>query len=478
MVTVNMDETAQPAKVAQKSLKWPQYVSSLIGALPVFSAGTIEGWTSPGVAHLQRPPDGISPEDASVVVSLATLGSLLVALPAGYLADAVGRKRVLLLMVLPHVLAWVIIIFANTDVLLLCLARFISGVAYGGSQVVVPLYNEEISDVGIRGKLGCFFDFMMSAGILYCYFISLVLDYFWMTAACAVVPLVFFVFFVWFPESPVFLLQKGREDEARESLRFFRGAKHLTSYDEAPEIQSIKNYIASESKSSSEHTWRTSLKLVWECLFSGGRASTLAKAMRITICFGTLVPLTGINPMLFYSVEIFQRGRSTISADVCNLITGVLKIICSLITIFLVDRVGRRLLLFVSAGGMILSMLALSLHFLLLNYNEYISHFGWMPCAAVTAFVSSYSLGFGPLPWLILAEIIPTGVKELMGVGFGINYILHFVITMVFIELLGTVGEVATFSFFCVMSVIAILFVKYFVPETKNKAREVIHSNL
>jgi MFS family permease len=152
-VTQSVQSTAP---LVQDSKRWPQYLASSLATLFAVCVGTVDGWTSPALPFLQRSQgDGFSnnssrhvvtEDEASWIGSLAPLGALAGAIPAGYLANVIGRRRLLLLLTVPMLLGWMIIIVAQDSVPSLYIARFILGVACGAATVATPLYNEEIAE--------------------------------------------------------------------------------------------------------------------------------------------------------------------------------------------------------------------------------------------------------------------------------------------------------------------------------------------
>ncbi|KAJ8892714.1 hypothetical protein PR048_005295 [Dryococelus australis] len=361
-----------------------------------------------------------------------------------------------------------------SNVPLLYTARFISGFSVGATTVAIPLYNEEISEVKIRGLLGCYLDFMITVGFLWCYVINAFVNYFWLTVVCTVQPIVFFLAFVWMPESPVHLLSKGRDTQAEQALRFFRG----DNYNTQPEIQCMRDFLkegAVGTKSGS-----TRLGFVLECLFSRGPVSTTAKAMRIIFGLVIVAQTTGIQGVIYNTVNIFERSESSLSPYLCNTLIAVIQFVLSLITLMLVDRVGRRLFLLLSGAGMSISIALLSLHFNLKNIDGvYLQHFGWVPCISVTLFISTYASGFGPLPWLIMSEIVPTESKAWVGsICVFLSWSLQFLVTKLHIVMINVIGDVVTYGIFCVSCVLSTVYVAVWLPETKNKTRAEIQSKL
>nr|CAD7269245.1 unnamed protein product [Timema shepardi] len=176
------------------------------------------GWSTPAVPYLQEPHplnDGtnattipITDEEGSWLGSLSAAGALLGAMPAGYLSDMFGRKRMLLTLAVPLITSWVMLILAGQSIPLLYLARVISGIGVGGATTITPVYNEEISELRTRGKIGIYNEIMMCIGTLFAFYVGEYASYLCFHIVSCSVPVFFFCAFIWMPESPIYLLMK------------------------------------------------------------------------------------------------------------------------------------------------------------------------------------------------------------------------------------------------------------------------------
>lgn len=169
--------------------------------------GTALAWTSPVFALLRKEDSflKLSETEESWVGSLLAIGSIVGALPAGKIADKIGRKKTILSLAAPFLLSWTIIVFAKSA-LILCIARFIVGVGVGASCVLVPTYISEIAEASTRGTLGAIFQLFLTAGIVLAFVMGSILDYTGFAVVCGMVEIIFLVCFFWMPESPVWLV--------------------------------------------------------------------------------------------------------------------------------------------------------------------------------------------------------------------------------------------------------------------------------
>lgn len=362
----------------------------------------------------------------------------------------------------------------------LYIARFVLGVACGAATVATPLYNEEIAEVRIRGALGVIMDIMFNAGILYIYIIGALGSYLWLSISACIIPAIFAITFFWMPDSPMFLVSKGETGKAETSLRWLRGLNKQKSLDIERELNQMKDFVNNSfSKKTTQDTKdskRGALKL---CSADLSFTTPTAKAVRIILGLMTFQQLTGIEAVIYYCVDIFDEAGSSLSSSVCTIIVGMLQLISTYIPCVIVDRAGRRILLILSELGMAVSLLALSLHFTIQNNGVEVLWAGWIPLVALNVYIVAFSVGFGPLPWLIMAELLSTEAKawvSSMAVCF--NWGLTFAVTKLFPVVNHDLGPAITYGGFCFICLLGFAFVVFFVPETRGKSREDIQLQL
>ncbi|KAJ9581440.1 hypothetical protein L9F63_023372, partial [Diploptera punctata] len=295
---------------AIRTSKWRQRLAAFLAGIAMASIGTLDAWTSPALPDLQLNNTAITDEDGSWIGSIAALGGLIGSLPAGLLADNLGRRTVLLGLTLPFILGWVIVTLGQKNVTMLYTARFILGFATGASSVVAPLYTEEISETSIRGELGSYLDFAIVVAILYVYAFGAFVSYIWLCISCLVLTLFFAVTFFWMPESPMYLLSKGRKVDAEKSLRWLR---NISTMDTPPGIRTELIEMENSLKKPCDNS---------KFLSSFSRRSPVLKSLFLVVGLNVFKQLTGICPVIFYTVDIFRAAG--------------------------MDRLGRRILLITS----------------------------------------------------------------------------------------------------------------------------------
>ena len=346
--------------------------------------------------------------------------------------------------------------------------------------MATPLYNEEIAEVRIRGALGVNLDLMFNAGILYVYIIGALESYLWLSISACIIPAIFAVTFFWMPESPMFLVSNGEFGKAETSLRWLRGLDKERSLDIESELNRMKDFVNDSFSKKTTHvtkyTKRGALKLRIADL---SVTTSTTKAFRIILGLMTFQQLTGVEAVIFYSVDIFNEAGSSISSSVCSIIVGMLQLISTYIPSVTVDRAGRRILLILSELGMAVSLFALSLHFTMQNNGAEVLWAGWIPLVALNVYIVAFSVGFGPLPWLIMAELLSTEAKVwVSSLAVCFNWSLTFAVTKLFPVVNRDVGPAITYGGLCFICVLGVAFVVFFVPETRGKSREDIQLQL
>ncbi|KAI5693645.1 hypothetical protein M8J75_003013 [Diaphorina citri] len=426
--------------------KLNQYLATVIVAFGPFCVGTGLAWTSPVLPMLTEPPSVIgtvvSSGEASLIGALMPIGAIFGA-PAGPFADKFGRKPVILAFCFPYILSWLLILFAQ-NIYMLFVARFIAGVGTGGLCAIIPMFIGEIAESSIRGALGSFFQMFLTLGVLYVYCLGLS-TYTVIAIGCLVIPILLFILlFLIVPETPIFLMKSGKPEKAEVSLRYYRGAQ----YDVATELAAIQKEIDAASEK----------KATFSDLFS-----SRANLRGLIVSLGLMIfqQFSGVNTVIFYSNDIFKSAGSTLDPSISAIIVGVVQCIVTGLSVVLVDKAGRRLLLLLSNSGSDVSSIA------------------FLPLISVIMFIVMFSLGFGPIPWMMVGELFAAEVKGIAtGIAVAVNWIGAFLVTLCFGFLVRHFGSAATFWIFTVCCVVGTVFTFMVVPETKGKTLAQIQREL
>jgi len=226
-------------------------------------------------------------------------------------------------------------------------------------------------------------------GILYVYVIGPYTSYIVYQYLCLIVPIIFVATFYFMPDSPHFYISKGRRADAIKSLKFLRGK---TTEGIQEELDTIQASVEESMKNKGS---------VADIFNNKGNVKALI------ICAGLISfqQLSGINVVLFYSQSIFVKAGSSLEPAIATIAVGIVQVLASGCTPLIVDRLGRKIILLVSAAGMAISLGLLGLFFLLDHQKaEIVSSISWLPIFSLVCFVIVYCVGFGPLPWAVLGE--------------------------------------------------------------------------
>ncbi|KAL1517469.1 hypothetical protein ABEB36_001232 [Hypothenemus hampei] len=440
-----------------------QYLATVTGCLGVISGAMHFGWPSPSLPHLLRPDSHIpvTSEDGSWLASMPCIGAVSGSIMTAYLVDKIGRKNCMLMTAPGYLLAWLMVAFAST-IWELYVARFIAGWGDGLVFTAFPMYLGEIASYEIRGLLGSSMQLTMIAGMLVINIIGSYLNIMSTALVCSVVPPVFFVMFWFMPDSPYYLIMKGRLEDARKNLQLLRQTQDVTS-----ELERMIEAVKLEREETGKLTDLFTIA-------SNRRATIIVFGLRAIQQFG------GTTVITFYAKSIFHEASGDISSTTATIIYFSLQLFCALISSFLVDKLGRKPLLIASIIG---SGLALSLEgtyfYLSVNTSLDVSKLKVVPVVALLGYVIIFNLGMGVIPVLFLGEMFPTSVKAfalcLADIWFGI---IVTVVSKFFQTMQDSFGIAVPFFAFAACCAIGLVFILVLVPETKGKTLEDIQIEL
>ncbi|KAF5279151.1 hypothetical protein FQR65_LT03397 [Abscondita terminalis] len=416
------------------------------------------------VLRKQSPGRLITTEEDSWIGSLLAVGAIVGPLVAGYSSDKLGRKKTLLLFCgVPFLVSFLILAFAKT-IVLYYVARFIAGFAVGGVFTVLPNFNSEIAEDSIRGAISSSMNIFVVSGPLFAYIVGPFTSIMVFNLICALIPALFIIcFFLIVPESPYYLISVNDSVGAIKSLKQFRSTNDSSVN---KEMQHMKLTVEEASNN----------KAAFTDLF---KSRALIKALIIALSLVGFQQFSGINVVLFYSQTVFQATGSSISAEIPPMIIGAVQVGASFVTPLVVDRLGRKLLHLISAVGMLISEVALGLFFYLQEHNKDVSSISWLPILCLIVYIIFYNLGFGPLPWTVMAEIFPSNIKSIASTATAsFCWMLGFVITKFFSTISAEIGMAGSFWLFSGFCLLAIIFVSTFLIETKGKSFQEIQDTL
>ncbi|XP_076265652.1 facilitated trehalose transporter Tret1-like [Rhynchophorus ferrugineus] len=433
----------------------PQFVGAFVSTFSALCLGMVFSWTSSALPVMEREV-GISETQGAWIGSLVTLGAFVGAIPAGSLSKILGRKRLLQILILPLFLSWIIIAYFYHIVELIYFARFIAGLSGGALSVVVPMYVSEIAHISVRGTLGTFFQAQITIGILLQYLLGgLIMDLTTLSLITAVLPIVFLLTFVFIPESPVYLASKNKMVAANKSLRWFRGE----DYDVEDELVKIIDDLEEAKRNKTKFSDFIHCKVTVKGLI---------------VCFGLMIlqQLSGVNAVLFYANKIFTQGGGSMSPETSSILVGTVQVIATLTSTLLVDRAGRKILLIASDFVMCISLASLGCYFYFSELQKS-PVLAFLPLVSIALFIVFFSIGLGPIPWLIMAEIFPPKVRGMASsLSASLNWFIAFVVTNQFANIVSCFGIGVAFMIFSAICGCGTIFISCLLPETKGKSIE------
>ncbi|KFB36153.1 AGAP003495-PA-like protein [Anopheles sinensis] len=391
-----------------------RYCELLAGAvanLATVSLGCAIAWPSPVLlkltdVDLEDNPFGVvvTERDKAWIDGALAIGGLCGPLVARWISLRKGRRIALLLSAVPYIVAWLLLMIVGS-VSLLIVARAVTGFANGYVLLAVTLYIGEIASDRYRGALGCFIQIGTTLGILYVYCLGPFVSYLALQALCCAIPILFGILFLYMPETPHFLVERGLYQRAAETLMFLRGAHNLD--DVQPELDELKQYIIQHVPGATTRGFAH----LWQLVTS--RANR--RALIITIGLVVFQQATGIDSIIANSEPLFAKANSALDPVHSTIVLGAIQFISSCATPFFIDgSTGRRPILLGSSIGLTLSLAILGTYFLLERHliaSGMLEAINWMPLTALVVFVALYNGGYGPVAWALVMEMFPHAIK-------------------------------------------------------------------
>ncbi|XP_056629037.1 solute carrier family 2, facilitated glucose transporter member 6 [Triplophysa dalaica] len=441
-----------------------------------FNFGFALVFPSPVIPYLQNDPQlKMNIFQISWFGSIFTIGAALGGLSAMVMNDRLGRKLSIMLSGVPSVLGLLVMGSAQNFGMLLC-GRFLTGIAGGITSGCIPVYVSEISHPSVRGALGSCPQITAVFGSLALYAFGLILPWRWLAVAGEVPVFVMIVLLCFMPTSPRYLIMKGNKAKAVKSLEWLRGpnSDYLTEFDQ------IERSINSQGRAK------------WSDL----KTPLYYKPILISVFMRFLQQMTGITPILVYLEPIFHMTAISLKPSYDAALVGVVRLISVSIAASLMDKAGRKALLLTSGFLMFLAMLSMTMYThrtpcnqgnLTLTEGMSAIHgvsegpafypITLIPLISTMLILFGYAIGWGPITWLLMSEILPLGARGVAsGLCVGVSWITAFVLTQLFMHVVQAYGLYVPFLFFCVITVVNIIFTAKCVPETKGRTLEEIEN--
>lgn len=431
-------------------------IATFGGLLFGYDTGVINGALTPMQEGL-----GLTPFRTGVVAAILLLGAAVGAAVGGRLSDAQGRRKNILMLAIVFFIGTMGCVLAPGYGVLVFF-RFVLGLAVGGASVTVPVYLAEVSPFERRGSLVTRNEFMIVFGQFLAFAINAVIFniwgenesvWRWMLLVAVLPAFVLFIGMLRMPESPRWLISKGRDREALDVLRQVRSPERAEA--EMAEVHEL----AEEEQEAQTGGW-ADLAVPW-----------IRRLLFVGIGLAVVQQLTGINSVIYYGTELLQEaGFSDNAAITLNILNGVFSVAGITVGMLLMNRVNRRPMLLFGFIGTTTAHLLIGLSSLLLAPGLFRAY---MILFFVVTFVFIMQGTIGPLVWLMLAEIFPLKMRGFaIGLCVFLLWITNFFVGLFFPSLVAAFGISTTFFLFAAVGLVSILFVKTMVPETRGRSLE------
>ncbi|XP_035211572.1 facilitated trehalose transporter Tret1-2 homolog [Stegodyphus dumicola] len=394
----------------------------------------------------------VTEDEISWIASLPSLTAAAGNILSGYASQKLGRKAVLMYVSTVYLTGWLMITYASS-VEWIYAGRALTGFCSGVCNVAVPVYVLEIATTQTRGLLTSGFTIAAGLGILITMGLGAVLRWSWLAVSAAVIITCAVCLMYFVPESPAWLVSQSRSLAAEKALKKLRGKKS----DYKTELREISESQAEQSDGS--------IRLQDIC----DPAFYKPLAIAVTLMFFQM--FCGLNVFLTYTVEIFESSGSLISPSLGSVIFAVVFVLSSGVSSILMDRAGRRKLYITSGGCMILSLTVLGVFSLLAAEHKInTTSLGWIPDVCFISYIASYSMGFGPVPYVMIPELVPLHSRStVMAVSCIVGAICAFATSKLYYSMKSVLGIYGVYWTYASFSFLGCVFCYFFMPETKGK---------
>jgi MFS transporter, SP family, arabinose:H+ symporter len=435
-------------------------VAALGGLLFGYDTAVIAGV----IGYLQKRFE-LSPMMTGWAASSAIWGCVFGAMAAGYLSDKFGRKKVLIVTAILFIISSIgAMVPRNLTEFLI--ARFIGGLGIGAASMLSPLYISEIAPSRNRGRLVSLYQLAIVVGINLIYFVNLLIASFgdeawnvetgwrYMLGSGTIPAVLFLILLFMVPESPRWLVKKGNDNDALDTLEKVNGTIEGKNV-----LNEIKDSIRQEVGTLSD-------------LFG----KRFKPALVIGVVLAIFSQITGINAIIYYAPEIFKGvGFASESALFQTVLIGAVNTLFTFVALWLIDRAGRKTLLQWGVSGMVICLLAVGLCF---HFN--LTNGPWL-ILFILAYIACFASSLGPIPWVLISEIFPTKTR---GIAMSFCTVLLWVGVLAVTQFTPTlldkdtgIGGANTFWLFALNAIVLLWFVWKRVPETKQRTLEEIEQS-
>jgi len=400
-------------------------------------------------------------------ISSALIGCIIGGAMAGFISKSIGRRNGLIISALAFSIsaigAWnpeKLNFFGTLPVFSFVIYRIVGGIGVGLASMLSPMYIAEIAPANVRGKLVSWNQFAIIFGMLIIYFVNLIIarrgneewliteGWRWMFFSGVIPSGLFLLLLMFVPETPRYLVMKGKEDKALKVLNKISGEKAAPGI-----LKEIKDTLHEKSI-----PW---LSYGFLLIFIG-------------IILSVFQQFVGINVVLYYAGNIFRNmGNSNDSSMIQTIIVGIVNLVFTVLAIFTVDRFGRKPLMIIGGIGMAISMIAL-------GFSFYFDKLGIVALIFMLTYTAAFAMSWGPVTWVLLSEIFPNSVRSAMSIAVAAQWLANLIVSWTFPMMNDNIALTERFNhgfaywIYGIMGVLSALFIWKMIPETKGKTLEEI----
>ncbi|XP_014610094.1 PREDICTED: facilitated trehalose transporter Tret1-like isoform X3 [Polistes canadensis] len=438
-----------------------QVLAALTLSLGSLVVGFASSYTSPALVSMQSNATDtnfeVTKQMGMWIGSIMPLSALIGGIAGGPFIEYLGRRNTILGTAVPFIVAWVLIGLAQNIPMILA-GRAICGFCVGITTLSLPVYLGETIQPEVRGSLGLLPTVFGNTGILTCFIAGMYLNWRYLALLGSIFPIPFLILMFLIPETPRWYISKGKTKRARKSLQWLRG-KNVDITEELTMIEELHV----ESEKDMQNGLSELLK------------PSHVKPILISLGLMFFQQMSGINAVIFYTVQIFKDAGSTVDENISTIIVGIVNFLSTFIAAVVIDKLGRKMLLYASGISMFITLFTLGSYFYVKMSDADVSNFGWIPLLSMIIYVIGFSLGFGPIPWLMMGEILPARIRgTAASIATAFNWTCTFVVTKTYEDFKELTGAHGTFWFFGIICALGVIFVYIWVPETRGRSLEEI----
>jgi len=450
----------------QRGSALKQVIAAFVANLGTINTGMVFGFSAVTIPQLQEADSfiKIDEEQASWIASLSSIATPFGCILSGYLMDLIGRKRTLIITEIPLILGW-ILISTSTNVETIYVGRLLVGLGSGMVGAPARVYTGEVTQPHLRGMLSAVASVGVSLGVTIEYALGAAVTWTILAGISATIPILALILIIFMPETPNWLLTHGRTVEAKEALKKFRG--ETCNVDK--EMDDLLNFAA---KNNVAHL--KGFKETFRALIS----PAALKPFIILFTYFGIYQFSGVNPVTFYAVQVFQESGAEMNKYLATVILGIVRLLSTIVACISLRRCGRRPLTLISAIGCGLTMIGLGSYMYIRAgwLEEGIQPKAtWIPVAFIFIFTIASTLGYLVVPWVMIGEVYPTQVRGIIG---GLTtcsaHLFVFAVVKTFPLLQHVASNHGSFWIYGSISLLGTIFFYMYLPETKGRTLQEI----